>query len=305
MELGSFQLRLFVSVAVILGAALIALIVDYLKGSNEQLRERNIELLVRSEERERRTESGMAGGLKRPIVMRAPEVKPGGHPEMPERVIAVTPLSGPRRENSAAEPAKPPEAEAPAAAPESFRQRVVVVKPVAFPEAAPVEDAGRVSELPPGLHEAGVLAEMMERGEPFQGLVVAICINDFDQLRRSSPRAATVDLPESAERLIRSLVRQNEFACRVAEDEFLLACPGESGATAQRRLEQLSERLWDFQLRSLGSFSILFSWGAVEVRDETLADAVAAARERMNETRQGRKTLCMDFGLADRKAVNA
>jgi CO/xanthine dehydrogenase Mo-binding subunit len=56
----------------------------------------------------------------------------------------------------------------------------------------------------------------------------------------------------------------------------------------QRRLTQISERLWDFQLRSLGSFSILFSWGAVEVAVEQLREAIDAANEQMYQTKRTR-----------------
>ena len=54
MDLGSLELQIFVSLTVVLGGAFIALICDYLKGNNEQLREHNIELRVRKEEQERR-----------------------------------------------------------------------------------------------------------------------------------------------------------------------------------------------------------------------------------------------------------
>ena len=54
MDLGSLELQIFVSLTVVLGGALIALICDYLKGNNEQLREHNIELRVRQQEHERR-----------------------------------------------------------------------------------------------------------------------------------------------------------------------------------------------------------------------------------------------------------
>jgi hypothetical protein len=53
MDLGALELQIFVSLVVVLGSAFVALICDYLKGNNEQLRERNIELRVRTEERER------------------------------------------------------------------------------------------------------------------------------------------------------------------------------------------------------------------------------------------------------------
>lgn len=54
MDLGSLELQIFVSLTVVLGGAFVALICDYLKGNNEQLREHNIELRVRKEEQDRR-----------------------------------------------------------------------------------------------------------------------------------------------------------------------------------------------------------------------------------------------------------
>src|SRR5258708_2272290 len=54
MELGLYPLQVFTSLVVILGAALVALICDFLKGNNEQLRELNIELKVRREEEHKR-----------------------------------------------------------------------------------------------------------------------------------------------------------------------------------------------------------------------------------------------------------
>ena len=53
MDLGELELQIFVSLVVVLGSAFVALVCDYLKGNNEQLRERNVELRVRTEEQER------------------------------------------------------------------------------------------------------------------------------------------------------------------------------------------------------------------------------------------------------------
>ena len=50
--MGTFEIQVFVSLIVVLGAAFVALICDYLKGSNDRLRERNAELRARHEERE-------------------------------------------------------------------------------------------------------------------------------------------------------------------------------------------------------------------------------------------------------------
>jgi hypothetical protein len=51
--MGAMEFQIFVSLLVVLGAAFVALVCDFLKGNNEQLREANIELRVRQEERER------------------------------------------------------------------------------------------------------------------------------------------------------------------------------------------------------------------------------------------------------------
>jgi hypothetical protein len=44
-------------------------------------------------------------------------------------------------------------------------------------------------------------------------------------------------------------------------------------------------------------FSVQFSWGGVEVRSESIEEAIASATERMNETRRGRKVVAMDSDL--------
>src|SRR6202034_2599222 len=75
-------------------------------------------------------------------------------------------------------------------------------------------------------------------------------------------------------------------SCRTAYDEFVIVCRGEQGANSQRRLNHISERLWNYQLRGIGACSILFSWGGVEVQDQPLAEAIASATERMRETKR-------------------
>jgi len=100
-------------------------------------------------------------------------------------------------------------------------------------------------------------------------------------------------LPESVHNLVQSLIGPHDFAAQSGDDEFLLIYPRERGASAQRRLSQIAQQLWDFQLRSLGSFQILFSWGGVEVRSESIEEAIASASERMQETKRGRKLLTM------------
>jgi hypothetical protein len=132
--------------------------------------------------------------------------------------------------------------------------------------------------LPAGFQDGFVLSKLVERRQPVSGLVVSIGVN-----------ASRKSLPESVGQLMQSLIGPQDFAAQSGEDEFLLICPQERGAAAQRRLSQIAQQLWDFQLRSLGSSQILFSWGGVEVRSESIEEAIASASERMQETKRGRK----------------
>jgi GGDEF domain-containing protein len=122
--------------------------------------------------------------------------------------------------------------------------------------------------------------ELLERNAPFTGLVVSIGINDSDSSMWHSQ-----GLMQSVGNHLASLLAEKDFACRIAYDEFVLVCR-EQGAQGQRRLNQIAERLWDYQLRGIGTCSILFSWGGVQVQDQPFADAIASATERMRDTKR-------------------
>lgn len=135
--------------------------------------------------------------------------------------------------------------------------------------------------------------EMLERRERFTGLVISIGINDGDSSMWHKP-----EIVHSIASYICSLLKEGEFASRMAFDEFVMVCPGEEGATAQRRLNHISERLWDYQLRGMGATAVMFSWDGLPVKDLTLADAIASATERMRETKRIGKS-----SVAQREAV--
>jgi hypothetical protein len=139
--------------------------------------------------------------------------------------------------------------------------------------------------LPAGFQDGFVLNKLVQSRQPVSGLVVSIGVN--------AARMSDGKLPEAVHELVQSLIGPHDFAARISDDEFLLIYPQERGASAQRRLSQIAQQLWDFQLRSLGSFQILFSWGGVEVRSESIEEAIASASERMQETKRGRKLLTM------------
>ncbi len=159
------------------------------------------------------------------------------------------------------------------------------------------QDPG-VLTLPGGMNDRATLDFLKRDKALFTGLIVSVGINDYARLQETSGRPAAEELAKSVSQLVKSLITApngNEFfGCRSSDDEFIVVFANENGSVAQRRLNGLSERLWDFQLRSLGNFSVMFSWGATEANGETFADAVEAASERMRETRHNRRTISME-----------
>jgi hypothetical protein len=143
------------------------------------------------------------------------------------------------------------------------------------------DDAGDTSGQTRGMIQQPAFEELLQNHEPFTGLVVSIGINDTDSSMWHSQ-----GLMQSVGNYITGLLRANDFSCRTAYDEFVIVCRGEQGPQSQRRLNHISERLWDYQLRGIGACSILFSWGGVQIQDRPLAEGVASATERMRETKR-------------------
>jgi hypothetical protein len=339
----------FVSLTVILGAGLIALIVDYLKGSNEQLRERNIELSVRREEESRRSISEIrllrermlsaAGVAAAASASREPEsarptqaimekaveravrhasaeksadtprrlevVSRKSAVESPVEVVRPAAPPAPRVERIAlaAKPTTPAEAAEPA--------MVVLVTPLEEPRAPETVTVVRpelvkpVTVLPQGFFEAAEVATLVGDSQSVTGVVVAIGIKDYQWILQSQSKSGALDLVDSVGRMLRSMISPNDFAFRRSEDEFIIVFPNEKGAAAQKRINQVAEQLWDFQLRWLAAFSALISWGAVAVVEQSFSDAVELAAYEMSENRGSRHSRGLDNLRAHRRAANS
>ncbi len=165
-----------------------------------------------------------------------------------------------------------------------------------------VEELTPNLDVPLGTHAPEVLLALLERKELLTGLVVSVGINEYGQIHENLGRAAAEELLRSVDSLMGSLAGSDGFCTRKKVDEFVLIFPKTSGAGAQRRLSELSERLWDFQLRNLGTFSVVFSWGASAAQREQLSETMGSANERMMETQSSRKSVSMD-GSRRRRAT--
>ncbi len=244
------------------------------------------------------TEEVMEEVAQEPVAETEPEIVAEGTIEAVEEVLPVTaPVDflspADFGENPPAEPL------------ESFDSLMAAVNAepsvapeVQEPETAPEAEEPGVLALPSGMNDRATLDFLKRDTALFTGLIVSIGINDYARLQETSGRPAAEDLAKSVSQLVKSLITAPNgsefFGCRASDDEFILVFANENGSVAQRRLNALSERLWDFQLRSLGNFSVMFSWGATEANSETFADAVEAASERMRETRHNRRTISME-----------
>lgn len=167
-------------------------------------------------------------------------------------------------------------AAAPAAAGRKDWNRLLAKTNIGGASIIPFETIREV--LPAGMHDAVMLQRAIEAAKPVTGLVISIGTNSLNAVRTAE-----------VSNFLRSLLGPNDFACQTGSEEFVVVCPGDQGAgSAQRRLSELAEKLWDFQLRSLGEFHVQFSWGSVEAKGERIGEAVAGAIEQMQETRRVR-----------------
>jgi hypothetical protein len=156
------------------------------------------------------------------------------------------------------------------------------------PRLAP--DASSGQKLPAGLVDSAAIDELLAAEATITGVVAAVSINDYEDLRTKATPAELTAVEQGVESLISGMLSSDRsFGTRIVDDQFLLFFAGEVGASGQRILFQLSERLWDFQLRSLGRTPVVFSWGGLEVSDQSIATAIEAAQERMMESRRSRK----------------
>ena len=326
MDFGPHTLHIFVSLIVVLAAAGVALVCDLLKGNNEHLRELAVELKVRHEEAERRINVMEKKGKRipdlssvKPLIAAVPatpqaRLEPKAEPvqvPLPKVASAASSAGDPlrtsrherRREMSPAVAAvaqaaaaivnnrehhlsaasassnEAGVAEASQAAADGRRKNWdSILKKTVGRQGALIPFESIRESVPAGFYEASVLQRSVESGRTVSGLVVSIGTNGI-----GADGAAEV-----AEFLQGQLSGQ-DFGCQSGIDEYILICSGEQGASAQRRLSAIAEKLWDFQLRSIGGLGVQFSWGSFEARGERIGEAVATAIEQMQDTRQSRR----------------
>jgi GGDEF domain-containing protein len=158
--------------------------------------------------------------------------------------------------------------------------------------------------IPHGSQQASLLAELLEAPEYFTGLALSVGVVEYAKLVSEHGKPVLEQVLIALERTLQSVVREQDMICRVSDDEWILVCPREIAGAAKRRSTLLSEKLWDFQLRSLGGVSIFFSWGTGEGQSEKLSALVGQAHEDMQQTRHMRRGAINLAPRTRRRAVN-
>ncbi|MDQ6760539.1 MAG: hypothetical protein M3Z32_11850 [Acidobacteriota bacterium] len=152
--------------------------------------------------------------------------------------------------------------------------------------------------VPAGMHPPGSLAELLQSGDLFTGLVISIGFSAKDPQATRNP-----EIEPAVAEFVAGLLRKSDYGCRVDHHEFLIICPGSRAAEAQRHLSHVSERLWDYKLRALGKSPLVFNMGGTEVLGESLSDAIASAKHRMNQSRREPKAPSLSLVTNRKKAV--
>jgi len=198
-------------------------------------------------------------------------------------------------------------------------QRVAPDEPVALPRVArpaverpamerPAVDFTEVIDITPvredeqvvpaGMFGHWPLDVLLNLEKPFTGLVVLIDI--VTSRRGFSPNERVL---ESITALVAGLLGDGDFGCRTNENEFVIVYGGTQGAESQRKLNYISERLWEHQQRHYGAFSLLFSWGGLGAAGRPFAEAMASAVQRMNHMNRNRNVISMKSVNQNRKTV--
>jgi hypothetical protein len=265
MKLEQHQVQIFVSLLAIVGAAGVALICDFLKRSNEQLRQLNIKLKARQ----------IVTGQSKSST---PRPKAATASEQRERGIAPEALAVMER---GAQMAGTSGLAVPVGSKRDWNALLSQRSPAKPPRQAEVRRLGPKT-LPAGFRDRSVLERLVETRQTINGLVVSIGVDTEDG-----------SIPEAVRKLVESLIGPEDFGCQSSDKEFVLIYNTMHGASVQPRLIVIAQSLWDIQLRWMGNFSVLFSWGGVEAHGESIQEAIAAASERMLETKRLRRAVAL------------
>jgi len=278
MSFGLDELQVVMSAGLLVVAALAALICDYLRSRNELLRASNARLRAKQSVLEGRTRLLEHAVNELLSAQRLPLS------EMAERRLMEAGVAPPQDlVPGAVRIRKISESDVEPGADCTDSRGVVVPMP------SPANRAPQPTGVGGGWWTDAELAVLTAQATYFRGLAVVIGLVDYQRLISEDGPVKAADWLTSVEEIARGFVSENCFGCRSGVDEFTLLLPDQHGPSAQRVLATLSERLWEFQLNTLGS-SVVFTWGAAECEGGPLDEILDHARQQLRESRWTRRT---------------
>jgi hypothetical protein len=277
-NMSAYQIPILIALVLIFGSSVVILISRYLKQHNEQLRRLSREFAA-GREAEQKLLSLLAAQYQQ---VQTSLTSAREHAAGPQSLLPPAPDAPPEPQRAlsrAAAPAEQLQPEAPRVIAKKNWDTLISPRPgkAATTPAPPLETAtkNRSGGAPTGPG----LERWIAGQQRFSGLVVSIGVDAPPHTDRRAIAAA-----------IQLLLQPGEVGGSVADGEYVLLMPAERGASAQRRLSNIAQQLWDLQLGPLSESGVQYTWGGVEARDEVVEDAVAGASERMRETRRGRQS---------------
>lgn len=158
--------------------------------------------------------------------------------------------------------------------------------------------------LPHGFRDYSELGAAMKNEGTFAGTVVSIAVQSAGpESAAGANQDSANSLIDGVDEFIESLLTADGFACQSGPNEYIMVLT-ETGSDAQRRLQFISQRLWDYQIRSVGSQSVMFSWGSGETVGGSFSETVESAKEQMQQTRRTRQRAPMEIASYRRRAAN-
>ena len=152
------------------------------------------------------------------------------------------------------------------------------------------QQAGRLDMDP--LTELGnrsALDRWLAGDQDFQGWVVVCDLDDFKLLNDRYGHVVGDEILRSAGQLIGTSIRQEDRAYRWGGDEFVIFFRKSERAVVESRLEEIEERLLNFQVRHHGPLPIRFSWGLAATTGRTLQASLEEADRLMLEAKRRRQ----------------
>jgi len=161
-------------------------------------------------------------------------------------------------------------------------------------------DIARHARLDPltGLLNRTAWNEACQTPDPAPGVLAVIDLDNFKDVNDALGHVAGDEVLANVGSLIRASVRKEDLAWRWGGDEFVLLFREQSQEAVEERMQNLEDRLRRFRLRGKGVLPVIMSWGAAEVHNRSLQEALDEADRQMYNRKREKVSPSKFFGTA-------